>query len=304
MTLGAALYWLGELISARPLLEQVIALYDPQKHPRSTINTADLRVNYLSYTAWTLWGLGYPDQALKQSHEAVALAEGLSHPFSLAYALGMAAQFHLLRREGPLARERAEAVITLSTEQGFPSWLALGRIVRNWALAEQGQVQEGIAQMRQSRMSPRLAPYVLAEAYGKVRQVEEGLTLLAKVLAFMDKTGMRRDEAELYRIKGELTLQQLKMKNGELKITETKYIIASPQAEAERCFHKAIEIARRQSARLLELRATVSLARLWQRRGKKKQAHKMLAEIYGWFTEGFDTRDLQEAKALLEELGS
>ena len=158
MALGATLYWLGELTSARPHLEQAIALYDPQKHPRSTVNTADPRVDCLSYAAWTLWHLGYPDQALKRSHEALALAEGLSHPFSLAYALGCAAQFHLLRREGQLARERAEAVITLATEQGFPYWLAVGTMVRGWALAEQGQVQEGIAQMRQSRPASFVLP--------------------------------------------------------------------------------------------------------------------------------------------------
>src|SRR5207249_2038380 len=141
----------------------------------------------------------------------VALAAGLSHPFSLAYALGGAASFHLLRREGPLAREQAEAVMTLSTEQGFPFWLAFGTGVRGWALAEQGQVQEGMAQMRQSR-NP-FVPALLAEAYGKVGQVEEGLTVLAKALAFVDKTGMRVHEAELYRLKGELTLQQSKVQS-------------------------------------------------------------------------------------------
>ena len=149
VALGCTLYLLGELTSARTHLEQAIALYDPQKHPRSTVNTADPRVDCLSYAAWTLWYLGYPDQALKRSHEALALAAGLSHPFSLAYALGFAALFHLLRREGQLARERAEAVMTLSTEQGFPYWLAVGTMVRGWALAEQGQVEEGIAQMQQ-----------------------------------------------------------------------------------------------------------------------------------------------------------
>src|SRR5262249_46487782 len=214
-----------------------------------------------------------------------------------------------------LARERAEAVTTLSIEQGFPFWLAIGTIVCGWALAEQGQVQEGIAQMRQSRMLSFLAPYVLAEAYGKVGQVEEGMTLPAKALALGDKTGMRRDEAELYRIKGELTLQQLKMKNVELKITEAKgkgqkakinngNRPPSPDAksEAAACFQKAIEIARRQQAKSLELRAVMSLSRLWQQQDKKEGARKLLAEIYGWVTEGVDTVDLKEARALLAEL--
>src|SRR5262249_47553704 len=149
-----------------------------------------------TYISWTLWHLGHPEQALKRSQEAVTLAEGLSHPFSLALALGRAAASHLLRREEQLARARAEAVMTLSTEQGFPFWLAQGTLVRGWALAEQGQVQEGIAQMRQSQLSS-LVPSVLAKAYGKVGQVEEGLTVLAKALAFVDKTKTRVDEAEL-----------------------------------------------------------------------------------------------------------
>ncbi|HJY82325.1 MAG TPA: hypothetical protein VKK81_14740, partial [Candidatus Binatia bacterium] len=144
---------------------------------------------------------------------------------------------------------------------------------------------------------------------GKVRQVEEGLTLLAKVLAFMDKTGMRRDEAELYRIKGELTLQRetrgwrLETSPASVQASSLKPPVSREVAqEAEQCFHKAIEIARRQQAKSLELRAAMSLARLWQQQGKKKEARPMLAKIYGWFTEGFDTKDLQEAKALLKEL--
>src|SRR5262249_17292341 len=139
------LHWLGELTSARTLLEQGIDLYDSQQHPRSTGNT----VGCLTYASWTLWLLGYPDQGLKRSHEALALAVELSHPFGLAFALGLAASFHLLRREGSLAGERAEAVMTLATEQGFPFWLAQGTMVRGGVLAEQGQVEAGIAQVQQ-----------------------------------------------------------------------------------------------------------------------------------------------------------
>jgi predicted ATPase len=129
---------------------------------------------------------------------------------------------------------------------------------------------------------------LLAEAYGKVGQVEEGLSALAEALDFVGRTGERFSEAELYRIKGELTLQQSSVR--------------SPESEAEACFQKAIAIARRQQAKSFELRAATSLSRLWQSQGKQYEAYKMLSEIYGWFTEGFDTKDLQEAKALLEEL--
>ncbi|HKA52919.1 MAG TPA: hypothetical protein VKJ47_04590, partial [Candidatus Binatia bacterium] len=197
--------------------------------------------------------------------------------------------------EERLARERAEALIILATEHGFPWWLAWGKMVQGWVLTKQGQVQEGITQMHQLNRTPSTLA-LLAEAYGKVGQIEEGFTLLAEALAVVDKTGARVSEAELYRLKGELILQS------GVKTPILQSAFRNPQLEAEACFLKAIEIARRQQAKSLELRATVSLARLWQQQGKKGAAHRMLAEIYGWFTEGFDTKDLQEAKALLEEL--
>ena len=185
--------------------------------------------------------------------------------------------------------------MTLSTEQGLPYLLVYGTIVRGWAIAEQGQVQEGIVQMRQSRELISLS--LLAEAYGKVGQVKEGLTVLAKGLAFVDKNEVRFYEAELYRLKGELMLHQSKVQSLKSKIPSTQ-----AEAEAEACFHKAIEIARQQQAKSLELRAVMSLGRLWQSQGKKNEARQLLAEIYDWFTEGFDTKDLQEARALLDEL--
>jgi predicted ATPase len=241
-----------------------------------------------------LWYLGYPDLGLQKSQESLALATELSLPFSVGFALGNITECHVLRREGQLAGERAEAMMNLGTEKGFPLWFANGMKGRGWALAEQGQVQEGITQMRQGMATLRtigqgfgrpLSLGLLAEAYGNIGQAEEGLSLLTEALAEVDKTEARRHEAELYRLKGELMLAQ-----------------SSVQKEAEECFLKAIEIAQRQQAKSLELRATVSLARLWQQRGKKAEAHKLLSEIYNWFTEGFDTKDLQEAKALLEEL--
>jgi class 3 adenylate cyclase/predicted ATPase len=320
--LGWTLYFLGELTSARLHVEQAIALCDPQQPPRLTVNTDDPRVGCLSYAAWVLWYLGYPDQALKRSHEAVALAEELSRPYSLAYALGFAAMLHLLRREGQLARERAEAVMTLSTEQGFPYWLAWGTRVQGWVLAEQGQVEEGIGQMQQGLAAFRAmgtevgrAIYLadLATAYAKVRRVEEGLSVLAEALTAVNKTEERNYEADLYRLKGELLLAQeghrLQAVGFREKTKEAKEGLRLQAVdfrekveEAEACFHKAIEIARQQQAKSLELRVVMSLARLWQSHGRKEEAHRMLADIYSWFTEGFDTKDLQEAKALLTEL--
>ena len=184
--------------------------------------------------------------------------------------------------------------------------------MRGWALAEQGQGEEGIAQLRQGLAAGRAAgaelqrSYFLAllvEAYGKVGQTEEGLTVLAEALAVVDKNEERYWEAELYRLKGELVLQS-GVRRPKSPTPNTQHPAPSTQAEAEAeaCFHKAIEVARKQQAKSLELRAVMSLSRLWQQQGKKEEAKQRLAEIYGWFTEGFDTKDLQEAKALLDEL--
>jgi class 3 adenylate cyclase/predicted ATPase len=306
-TLGLTWLYLGEFAPARAHLEEGIALYDLQRHRSPALRSP--MVPCLSNAAWTQWFLGYPDQALKRSHEALTLAQELSRPFSLALALDFAAIVHQLRREGQAAQERAEAAITLSTEQGFPLWLAPGTILRGWALAKQGQGEEGIAQIHRGLAAWRATgaeltrPYflaLLAEAYGEMGRAEEGLSVLVEALAAADKTGERMYEAELYRLKGTLTLQQFNVQGSTFKVTSPQPPTPNPQAEA--CFLKAIEIAHQQSAKSWELRAVMSLSRLWQRQGKQDEARQLLAEIYGWFTEGFDTKDLQEAKALLEEL--
>jgi predicted ATPase len=291
--LGTTMLWLGEMAPARAHLEQGMALYDPQQHrSHAFVYGQDPGVACRSFAAWPIWVLGYPDQALQSIHEALTLAQELTHPFSLVYALTMAAVLHQFRREAQAVQERAEALMTLSTEQGFPYWLAFGTILRGWALTAQGEGAEGIAQINQGLAAHRATgaelhrPHflsLLAEAYGKVGQPEEGLTVLVEALEIVDNAGERNWEAELYRRKGELLLEQQGQKVG----------------EAEACFRKALDIARRQQAKSLELRVAMSLSRLWQQQGKQEEAHHLLAEIYGWFTEGFDTADLQEAKALL-----
>ncbi len=310
--LGVTLSYLGELPSAREHLEQAIALYSPQQQ-RSLAVVQDPMVACLSYTAWVLWYLGYPDQALKRNYEALTLAQELSHPYSLAQALFFAAELHHLRQEAQAVQERAETVITLAAEQGFPFWLAQGTSLRGWALVKQGQRrEEGIAQIRQGLAVYRDTgaelgrPYYLAElaeACGLVGQAEEGLRVLAEALAEVHKS-REFSEGELFRLKGELTLQQFQVSNSKLQVPNPQHLIPNPQveAEAEACFQKAIAIARRQSAKSWELRATVNLSRLWQQQGKKEEARQQLEAIYDWFTEGFDTPDLQEARALLQEL--
>jgi TOMM system kinase/cyclase fusion protein len=293
--LGATLYWLGELAPARIHLEQGRALYDPQQSHSPAFAGDDPGVSSQRVMAMVLWLLGYPEQALRQSREALALAQELSHPFSLAFALVFAAVLHQFRREAPLTQERAEAIMTLSTDQGFPAFLATGTLLQGWALAEQGQREEGIAQIHQGLAAWQAAgqeltrPHILAllaEAYGKAQQSEEGLRILVEALVLVDTNGERFWEAELHRLKGELLLM--------------RPLYDAHQAET--CCRYALDVARRQQAKSLELRAAMSLSRLWQRQGKRAAAHELLAPIYGWFTEGFDTADLKDAKALLNEL--
>jgi predicted ATPase len=243
----------------------------------------------------TLWIRGYPDQGLAQSQEAVTLAQQIAHPFSLSFALSFTAVFHQLCRERHTTQEYAEAAISLTTVQGFPHWRAHSLVLRGWALAHQGQAQEGVEQINQGLRAFRATeaelwrPYLLAllaEAYGTIGEPETGLTVLTEALTLADTTGERRYEPELYRLKGELLLQQN----------------SDNQAEAETCFHHALDLARNQQAKSFELRTATSLARLWQQQGKCDEARQVLGDVYGWFTEGFDTPDLKDAKALLDAL--
>jgi TOMM system kinase/cyclase fusion protein len=302
--LGNTLNCQGEFAPAQVHLAQGIALYDPQRHQAHAVRYGqDPGMFCRAYAALTLWYLGYPDQALQRSREALTLARELAHPFSLGLALCFAAILHQFRREGPLAQEQAEVGIALATEQGFAVLRANGTIFRGWALAQQsaepgigqGLREEGMAQIQQGLAAWRATgsetfrPYglaLLAEASAQAGQREAGLSLLAEALVVANDTGERRWDAELYRLKGELLLAH----TGESDL------------EAESCFGQALDIARRQEAKSWELRAAMSLSRLWQRQGKRTEARELLAPIYGWFTEGFDTADLHEAKALLATL--
>ncbi|MCY1254236.1 TOMM system kinase/cyclase fusion protein [compost metagenome] len=302
IALGAASLFLGELREARSHLQQGLAHYEPGQHPaHAALYGQDPGVRGHSFLAWTLWYLGFPVQAAKQAQEALALARKLSHPFSLALGLVFAAEMHQCRHEAQLTREYAEAVITLSTEQGFPFWLPWGTVLRGWALAEQGNFEDGIAQIRQGLTAYQATgaewgrPYflaLLAQIYEKARRAEAGLDVLAEALTTADITGERYYEAELHRLYGELLLQR----------SNAQARPSTEHAAAEACFHQAIAIARQQSAKSLELRVALSLARLRQRQGETTLARRTLAEIHGAFTEGFDTRDWQQAKLLLDTI--
>jgi predicted ATPase len=319
--LGESLLMLGEFRLAQEHLTLGITLYDPQKHrSQAILYGQDHGITCRCFAAWALWGLGYSDQALRYINEAITFARELSHLNSQAFALTCAAWLHQFLREVRPTEELAEALLVLSAEQGFLLWTAWGTIFQGWTLTEQGQKEEGIAQLTQGLAAYRatgaevMRPHflaLLAEAQGKVGSIEASFATLTEAFATVDKNNDRFYEAELHRLKGELTLQQEKVKSEKSKVSSvppptpdplSSAINAQAEAEAEACFLKALEISRKQQAKSLELRAAMSLARLWRQQGKRDEARQMLAEIYHWFTEGFDTKDLQEAKALIEEL--
>jgi predicted ATPase len=294
--LGVTCFWLGEFAAAREQLEQGITHYDRRRH-RSHIELfgQDEGVVCLCRLALVLWYLGYPDQALARGTEAITMAQELSHPASLAYALYWLAFLYHQRREVQKTQEWTDASMSLSTEQGFGYWPPLGTILHGWVVSEGSDAAEGIIQMRQGLMAlqaggteiPRAyALGLLAAAYRQTGQLREGIKVLDEAFAAVNKTGGCWAEAELHLLKGELLMGR------EASNTEQALI----------CFKQAIAVARRQQAKSLELRAVMSLSRLRQSQGKNAEAKQLLADIYGWFTEGFDTSDLRAAKALLEEL--
>jgi tetratricopeptide (TPR) repeat protein len=294
--MGFILFCLGKFAEAREHLGQMIAFYNPKEHHRSLVSYrgSDGGTSALSYDACCLWCLGYPDQALSRSQESLVLARGLGHPFSLADVLSFSGcVLNELRREWPALKDNAEELLRLSNEKSLRGWLTTATRYHGEALAMLGQVQEGIAQIQEgvdASQSVGTRLYlsgtfgILAEVKARDGQIEEGLEMLSKVMTLIEETNERIWEAELYRLRGELHLMQ------------------GDDNEAEASFEKAIEVARRQSAKSWELRAATSLARLWQKQGKSDEAQKLLAPIYDWFSEGFDTPDLREARALLEEI--
>ena len=320
VTLGMTLFYQGEFVRAKAHWEKGAECYQLDQRPAPTFYSAeDPWVTCLAYFAWTLGLLGYPDQALQSSREALSSAQELSQPFSLALALDHASALHQLRREAGGVQERTEASVALAKDQGYPFWIAGGSVMRGWALSQQRRSEEGIAQIQAGLAALRAMgaelgrPYclvLLAEAYEQAGQAAAGLRSIEEGLKTAHDTGERYYEAELYRLKGELILNdergtrndERRKKTTTLPSVHHSSFIIHRFAEAEECFKTALDIARRQQAKLFELRAVMSLSRLWQKQGKKAQARQMLAEILDWFTEGFDTADLKEAKALLYAL--
>jgi predicted ATPase len=300
LLLGGISFHRGDFAAARTRLNRGFTLYNSRRHRSlAFVHGQDPGVVYLAYTAWALWYLGYPDQAAKKIRESLTLAQEVSHSHSLAFAHHWASGIHLLRSDAHTAKEQAEKAANFSAERGFPYWQAQAVILGGSALAKQGQTGEGIQQINHGLAAYRRTGAVLwlgyhltllAEAYCRAGETMNGLSVLAEARTASNQSGERYYEAELHRLKGELLKTHGKVQNRKFEL------------EAEACFRKAIKVARRQKAKSLELRAVMSLSRLWQTQGKEKEAQKILAQIYNSFTEGFDSTDLSAAKALLTSL--
>jgi predicted ATPase/class 3 adenylate cyclase len=292
--LGETLTYLGEFRLAREHLERGIALYDPARHH----DLADLHGGYDAgvmcrvWSALTLWCLGHPDRALARCNEALDLATRLAHPNTLPFVLSIAAIVHYYRRDAHVTREAAEAAMRLATEHGFTFWAAFAAMLRGWAISAQGQVGDGLIQIREGLaaweatgacVERPLWLALLAEVCARDGRIEEGLAALDEGLAFADQHGPHFHDAELLRLKGELLLSRG----------------GSDIQHAEAAFEQARAVAREQHALSLELRAAVSLGRLWNAQGRPSESHALVADVYRQCSDGHDSPDLQEARAIL-----
>jgi predicted ATPase len=295
-SLGLTAFYSGELSAASAHFEAVTARYTTDQSNIPVFRAGNNPgVSSRAWTGLTLWLLGYPEQAEACCHEALALARELAHPYSLAFVLWVTTLVSQCRRDVQFVHAQADESVNLSAEHGFALWLGAGTVLRGWAVAAQGMQEQGLEQMRQGQAAHRatgagiLVPRfltLLAEGYGATGQVDEGLKALAEAQALVDRNGEHWCEAEVHRCRGELLLA----------------LSVDAHSEAETCFRQALDVAHRQQAKSLELRAAMCLSRLWQQQEKQTKARELLGPIYGWFTEGFDTADLKEAEVLLDEL--
>jgi predicted ATPase len=294
---GVTLSFLGELTASRTYLEQALALYDAKRHlPLTFQYGADHRSASLAWLAKILWLLGYPDQAVRARDDAIAQAHEAAHAITLAHGLRIGGLLvDSMRRDWRSAQKHGAALKAFAEQQRLSLWLAWAKFILGRSLAERESTPAAVAQMREALIEFGLQNYradrpfflvMLAEAHGRLGQTEAGLTLIDEALALVEETETRWWEAEVHRVRGNL-----------LALDNVTGFVA-----AKACFEQAIAVARRQHAKSLELRAATSLACLWADRGERQQALDLLAPLYGWFTEGFDTPDLMDAKSLLDAL--
>jgi adenylate cyclase len=291
---GNPRFFVGELSAAREHYERAVALYDPPRHRSLTwLYGAEPGMNAAILLAAVLWLQGYPDGAAERTRQARRIAEEVSHANTRGYALCYEGMNHVFRRDWKRVLETADSLVPLATEQGLAMWRGYGRILRGRAMAEdEGRAAEGAEEIRQGLDAVRtlgaelnLPLYfsLLAEACVRAGRIKDGLRAIEQGLSFAEKNEERYWQGELHRLRGELLLQQ-----------------GVPASEVELSFRRSAEISRKMGARSLELRAAMSLARLWQQQEKREDARLQLADLYGTFTEGHDTPDLIEARALLK----
>jgi predicted ATPase len=294
--MGPPLYYFGEFASSRHHQERVLAIYAPETHRHPPGATAvDVKVRALNFLAYNLSALGHQDQALSRGEQAVLWGRALRHSHSLLYALAHTAGLLIATEKMQPAFDALEEATAIATQQGFPFWLAYCTMLRGYVLVTRGEAAKGLALARKGHEDMKATGAWSSEAFGlrllakcseHAELPDEAFDLLTKALDIAERTNERFVEAELYRRKGEWLLAYRR----------------SETAEAELCFQRALAVAQKQNARTHQLRAATSLARLWLHQGKQDEARDLLAPIYNWFTEGFDTAVLGEARALLEQL--
>jgi len=292
---SVTLLYLGKPMDYLGHREQMTTYYEPERDRSLVQRTGiDAQLANLNHAGWAYWFLGYPDKAKEHNKLALDLAREWGNPFFLSFALMFAAYSAIYRRDLDTAHEIAEETIAVASEHGHPLWLGGGIAAMGWVLSEEGNLEEGITQIQRGMGILKMIGAwlghtsdltLLAGLNLKAGKRREGLAVIDEILAFVDETGGWMEEPEVHRLKGELLLLE-----------------SGNEPEAEACFQRAIEVAKKQNAKSWELRATMSLCRLMKKQGKQEQARRQLSEIYNWFTEGFDTPDLQEAKSLLDAL--
>jgi predicted ATPase len=294
--MGTCLCHLGECALSVEYLERALSYYRPKTHNTlASVAGYDARVSALNWLAIDLFVLGQPDQAASRIRESLAWSRQLRHPHSLCFSLGLAAILSLLRRTDHGVMELLTELDAVSTEQRFPYWLATAQIIHGHMLSEDGNAAKGLKLIQKGLSgfkaigSAWMQTYffaLLAQSFEQAGQANKALTILTTALETTQRTGECWYVSELHRARGEWFLAHS----------------CEELANVELCFASALAIAKQHNAKMWELRAATSLARLWRDQGKRTEARDLLAPVYNWFTEGLDTPVLTEAKGLLESL--
>ena len=293
--MGTTLFYVGDLKSAHKMLEMGIDIYDSEQHSvHAFLYGQDPGVACMSYSAITLWSQGYPDEAIKRSQDAIALARQVAHPFSLALALDFAALLNALRREGKSALDYATEAVEISSKHSFPVWQAVGMILSGWAMAERGEAQAGLTRMHEGLDSWQATgatlgrPFflaLLAEAMQWGGQTEQALGVIKEALGAVEASGEKVHESELHRLHGELL-----------------HLLGRELDDIVGAFQQAIDVSRRQGAKTMELRAAFRAAQILKDLGEQGWARNVLQKLFDDIGTIEETADLKEARALLEEL--